>query len=163
MSEQNKSPTLTKEEVAAFVKAAVQEAVAVGMAVQTAGANASKAAVGSKMPADSLVGQCAVCHQRLMACKAQHREAIVFPQNPRYADPRRGGWVGVQLNNVTYRSNHAHHKVLVPSDFYPENIVATWEATEDTMSQGRVGGANLGQIGLGQANINPFAGQMGWR
>lgn len=160
MSEQNKSQQLSKEEVAAFVKAAVQEAVAVGMAVN----KAQQTAVASgKMPADALVGQCAVCHQRLIACKALHRKAVVFPQNPRYADPRRGGWVGVQLNNVTYRSNGPGHEVQVPADFYPENIVAQWEATEDTMSQGRVGGSNLGQIGNGSAMMNPFANMQAWR
>lgn len=147
---------LSKDEVKEFVQEAVKAAVAVGLAMN--------APTPTKIPEGPLfVGQCQVCQQRLIACKGKHRLAVVYPKNPRYADPRRPGWVGVQINNVTYRSNNINHQILVPADSCPENLVATWEETEDTMSQGRIGGTSLGQIGQTHSFVNPYASMQGWR
>lgn len=149
---------LSKDDITSMIREAVSSAVAVGMAL---GKTAEGPAV-AKMD-NTLAGQCGQCGQRLTACKNKHRLAVVFPTNPRYADPKRGGWVGVQLNNVTYRSNSPHHKVCIPFDFCPENIVAMWEQTEDTMSQGRVGGQHLARMSPSAMSFNPDMGAGGWR
>lgn len=156
----NPSAAMTKDDIATMVREAVSSAVAVGMAMQTA----KPAAPTGAAPNDVLFGQCASCRQRLTACKGKHRDTVVFPKNPRYADPKRGGWVGVQLNNVSYRSNNPSHKIPVPSDFYPENIVAQWEAMEDIMAQGRVGGAHIADLSPAHSNMNPNTGSFtGWK
>lgn len=158
-NEVKQSAGLSKEEVTQAIQEAVKSAVAVGMAM----GRQDVGTVPAKVAAPLFVGQCQACQQRLAACKGKHRQTVVYPKNPRYVDPRRPGWVGVSINGVTYRSNGPTHKVTVPEDSCPENLVAAWEDTEDTMSQGRVGGSNLGQIGQTQSFVNPFAAQQGWR
>lgn len=148
--------SLTKDEVKEFVQEAVKAAVVAGIAMN--------APAPAKVPeAAQFVGECQTCHQKLLACRGKHRMAVVYPKNPRYASPQRGGWVGVVVNGVTYRSNDAFHQIPVPADSCPENLVATWEETEDTMSQGRTGGGHLAQVGKSQSFVNPFAGQQAWR
>jgi hypothetical protein len=153
------STPLTKEEIAEFIKQAVTAAVAISQASSLAQTVAGRP--GASQDADGrLMGQCPECFQRKSACKDKHRKVVVFPRNARHA---RTGWTGVVLNGVMYKSNDAGHKVVIPENFQIESVLSQWEEAEDTMYQGRSGGASLGNLSPYQNRTHVTSQNLGWR
>lgn len=94
--------------------------------------------------------KCGECRQKRKACKGQHRMAVIYPSNPRYAK----SFDGLQLNGVVYRSNRRGHAIPVPADWDAEHMLAKWEFEEDQLRTGREGFHNSGEIGLKQSRVN---------
>lgn len=99
--------------------------------------------------------KCHDCGQvRATGCKGEHVEMVVFPTRyPHHADYFRG----VQLNGVTYLSNDAGHKVLVPANAESTiaGIVATFEQNEQDQAMGRKAERHSGTVSPHGNRVNP--------
>jgi hypothetical protein len=134
--------TFTKEEVAKMMKEALAEGIALASSLKAAQAPAP-------MQAAPVVNsrRCATCGQKNMACKGEHRMAVVYPTDPRVQRI----FSGVKINSVRYASNGPGHQIVVPKDCTVEYLVAENERKEQQAMDGRkinprthqvVGGSN---------------------
>lgn len=128
-SEETKAPAsaLTKE---------VQEAIALSTAMVAEALKGQQGQIPGRPTrgVPDLGPRCGECGQYEVACKKQHRQAVVWPSNPHFVK----FFQGVRINGVTYMSNGPQHRITVPAEADIEYAVAQWTDNEQEISQGRV-------------------------
>jgi len=137
------------DKLGATIKKVLEEVLPAIAAMQ--GAQQAKMFPAKPLPA-SAGGHCHQCKQYKVACKGKHRQAVVFPRNPNYAND----FPGVKLNGRVYRSNSYGHQVTVPHDCNIEYMVAEWERNEDELKLGKQKQHHSGRISPTGASINPL-------
>lgn len=101
--------------------------------------------------------RCGECGQTRAGCGGKHREMVVWPS---YMASERF-FQGVKINGVTYRSQHAGHRIIVPADAAIEHAIGQWDKREQILQTGRKKNHNSGSIGTAGSNVRPANGT-GW-
>ena len=125
------------------LKEAVAEAIKEALPVATMAAVQVLKGPQKATPTVSSLERCQLCGQMRIACKDEHEELVVGPQNPR----KWKDWPGIWLNGVQYMSADGNHRVTVPKENEFRYMIRQWEDAEDNLREGRVIEHNSGNIG----------------
>lgn len=123
-----------------------------------AAAQASKPAQAAAGPVNPYARQfldptrCDKCGQLLVACKNEHRMAVLWPDDEEAAQ-----WYdGVIINGVRYKSPYPGVPVVVPKAFDGEHITQVYTKNERELRRGKTRTRMSGAIGPSGTNVTPL-------